>query len=560
MRLLVLLAFLWCISARTPIVYFYRKTGSSKLPTYLTTTTHVASELSGEPVVFICDRAEHEKSGDLGTGLDIVYIDTLDCPHRDNFDKFAHSTLTHGTAWFGGYERIFYLHALMEVRNYSRIVHLEGDVLVYSNFSALGDTMHEIYGKSLATTPGGRSLTIVSVLYVGSSDALLDLIERANLWVQKSPENVRSVTRLAGAYMSTQDRGYYSEMTFFTVYHNLFPGRLNWLPTQPYGPYSEHLERFGGVFDPAAYGRLCGQGWASTLHYIGNDIFKNGTVVAFGNVPERSGVAPYTVRKDGSVTRVHNFHVASKDPWKLSPDDTDLLQHICFRKYLANSSCPQLSSGMIKIDASKQLGKRILIYGSRRVGSTYLYNIVQNILRARNLTVAVGWANPCTDPQVYCVAKSHPDVRDGNYDWRVCGHRDPREIVSSLLKGDVHQNVNSAINLTKNEIALQINGGCDFDYDYFLMRGCKFELVAKLMRKAFGIEIDSAELGAAEQKMAEERENEKSSKYGNGAKTLLFENHETNTTVECAPYEDRLYRETRGYYSYYNIAYQPLCA
>ena len=333
MRVLILLALLCSIYAHTPIVYFYRKNGASKLPQYLNTTTRVASDLAGQPVILICDRNEHMKSGDFGAGLDIVYTDTLNCVHRDEFADIAHESLVEGTAWFGGFERVFYLHALMEARNYSHIVHLEGDVLVYSNFSALGDTMRDVYGSRLATTPGARSMTIVAVLYVGSSTALLDLIEKINEWMQKSPEDVRSITRLAGAYASYGlDRGYYCEMNFFTVYHSLFPGRLSWLPTQPYGILSEHLERFGGMFDPAGYGRLCGEGWASTTHYIGNDIIQNQTFVVFEEAPERNGVAPYTVRKDGSSTRVHNFHLASKDPWNFSPHDMALLNHNCTRK------------------------------------------------------------------------------------------------------------------------------------------------------------------------------------------------------------------------------------
>ena len=110
----------------------------------------------------------------IPAGVIIEDIDTLKTKRTNEFHNLSLSIFSFAkdALWITAARRFFYLEDLMNTRGYNELIHVEGDNLIYGNFSRLVNILRDKNYKYLAATPSTGALTTASVFWVGQKEAI----------------------------------------------------------------------------------------------------------------------------------------------------------------------------------------------------------------------------------------------------------------------------------------------------------------------------------------------------------------------------------------------------
>ena len=202
--------------------------------------------------------------------------------------------------------RLIYIENFMADMNLTNVYHFENDVLIYYNLAAHDKTFRSLY-NDMAITVGGEIVAMTGFMFIKHSGALADMTKY-----------FIDMLRRFGI-QGTCDRyriPMVNEMFLMRQYGIDFPGQLRNLPTMPFGEYSENVEAFNSLFDPASYGQFVGgtqsegPGAMPQDHYIGRWLKKNPQIYIYWN--DEGLNLPYLVF-DKKVIKINNLHIHSKN-------------------------------------------------------------------------------------------------------------------------------------------------------------------------------------------------------------------------------------------------------
>lgn len=161
---------------------------------------------------------------------------TLDRGYRGGFWKFAS-------------ERFFVLEQAMETLALDELIHLENDVLLYTDPARLLPTLRAHY--SIASTFDNDSRCIPGFVYVGSRAAMAELTTL--LLLCKGANDMMALAAIRNARPALIDN-----LPILPDFWRPTLRSTNGQTTREPARYSRHFADFGGVFDAAALGQYIG--------------------------------------------------------------------------------------------------------------------------------------------------------------------------------------------------------------------------------------------------------------------------------------------------------------
>lgn len=202
--------------------------------------------------------------------------------------------------------RLMYIENFMFSNKMHDVCHFENDVLIYTDIKKLKPLLTKLY-KDLAITVGGPDKCMTGFLFIKKPEALRRM---TYFFVELLRQNgVHKVKKQYGMDMV-------NEMTLMRAYSKEYPDMLRFLPSLPFGEYSENYDKFDSIFDPASWGQFVGgtldgrPGAKPGDHYIGC-LLKDNPEYTVKWVTENNRKIPY-FQYNGSMVRINNLHIHSK--------------------------------------------------------------------------------------------------------------------------------------------------------------------------------------------------------------------------------------------------------
>lgn len=234
------------------------------------------------------DRAMCEK-------YDVLVFDPAALADSPRIREFSEvSFIRHyGAFWEYAFKRMYVLEEIIRLCQMTRVIHIENDVLIYSN----PETLEFPSGKMCANRIGPKFATY-AYTWIPDYQAIKE-VNDASL----------SMLKLGGRALTTR---YGENMVNEMLVARDLMGQdiLGELPSLP--PAKD-------VFDPAAYGQWCfgtpatqKPGWAEHRHDIGHEILEGNIDVTWQtNEGKRE---PYVISHTGEVlSKIHNLHMHCKN-------------------------------------------------------------------------------------------------------------------------------------------------------------------------------------------------------------------------------------------------------
>ena len=320
-----------------PIIFHYFA-HTKPLPVYLADSLAQARLWNPRaPIYLLCAAAEFAqwpaRARVLALNVLVRAIDELSSPYMAAWEAKKSTALKAGTSWLGGFERLFELQAFMEAHQLSDVIHIEGDNMVYTEFSRHREAMRRLF-RRCAVMATGTYVYVGAVMYIRDADALGVMLEHALRWQQRPAGELELLIRdgvgKAGVIEEAEKR---SEMVFFAYYARVFGNEyLASFPTIPYGDSAVGMHDFeDGVFDGSGYGFLCSIAWAGDHHFIGREMLYNGLSLEFArSFVNTSLMQPYVIVPGlAGRTPIYNLHIMSKNVIEFSSLDAALEGRTC---------------------------------------------------------------------------------------------------------------------------------------------------------------------------------------------------------------------------------------
>jgi hypothetical protein len=233
-------------------------------PDHINTCINHTRQWFGGKIYIIVNRANINC---INNTVDIVEIESLYSTFLDEFNKIDFfSAYGLGGFWRYAFERLLLLEALMAKKNLEEVIHIENDVLIY--YDPLTINFRCWYKNRVAFNPLGDNYCTAAHIYVDNHKSLSIinglLINLIRLGTSK----------LAGMFPGISP---INEMMLLSIL--LKQKQISYLPINVIGNYSDNLDDFNMVFDPASWGQYIGgtpQGHESGIlfdhHWIGLDM------------------------------------------------------------------------------------------------------------------------------------------------------------------------------------------------------------------------------------------------------------------------------------------------
>jgi len=207
--------------------------------------------------------------------------------------------------WCVTFTRLIYIENFLREHGLSHVCEFANDVLVYFNIDDYAQTLKRLY-TGLALTPCGPQHVLDGFAYIGDWQALADL---TGFFIKMLA--TLGIDGIIGKYK-------YDMVNEMTMMHRYSEDvGVNFLPIMPWGPYSQGVDEFGAVFDPATWGqyvggtRTDGPGAKPQNHHIGVMLGENPKYNVVWRFKDGLRV-PYFIH-DGELTRINNLHIHSKN-------------------------------------------------------------------------------------------------------------------------------------------------------------------------------------------------------------------------------------------------------
>jgi hypothetical protein len=223
-----------------------------------------------------------------------IFIERMYSNLIDEFERisFLHE---YGKFWDYTMRRLIVLSDFMKYLSNSEVVHIENDVLIYSD------------PRKLEWSPRGVAVNAISKKYAGYGYCMI------RSWEDIYIANKRALKILREGKDVLEERygeGMVNEMLI--AGQMVKEGYIDALPTLP-GPGVKYL------YDGSAWGQYVGgttndpPGWMQRERYVGEALLDDKVSVEWGT-DEKGRKYPYVVNnEDGSTTRLANLHIHSKN-------------------------------------------------------------------------------------------------------------------------------------------------------------------------------------------------------------------------------------------------------
>lgn len=196
-----------------------------------------------------------------------IEAESLSSPFLDEFNRidfFAAYGL--GGFWRYAFERLLLLEAFMTKKNLEEVIHIENDVLIYYDSSTIN--FRHWYKDRVAFNPLGDNYCTAAHIYVDNYKSL-SIVNGLLISLIKL-----GIDKLSGMFPGISP---INEMMLLSVL--LKQKQISYLPINVIGNYSDNLNDYNMIFDPASWGQYIGgtpQGHSSGIlfdhHWIGLDM------------------------------------------------------------------------------------------------------------------------------------------------------------------------------------------------------------------------------------------------------------------------------------------------
>lgn len=257
------------------------------LPSYIFDNLKQLQIFNGESIIYlILNKKAYISRLDDFKKVKLKYIE--DYANQYNF--------INNDFWGVTTKRLFYIEELMRKDKLKNIIHIENDVLLYSNFNNLDFNNYKI-GITLC----GPQHASCAIMFI-KDDYHLSLLN------DKIKKRIK-IKKISGSY---------SEMI---IIRHIFDGdnedkllqRLPILPDHPTESYN--LTQFNSLFDPASWGQYIGgapkvpNSWVGDHHYIGYNLKRNIINMKFIN---KNGKKVPIALYNNLEYPINNLHIHSK--------------------------------------------------------------------------------------------------------------------------------------------------------------------------------------------------------------------------------------------------------
>ena len=219
------------------------------------------------------------------------------------YERFLRSCSLEGF-WNVTMGRLIMLQLLIMEKFLLNVVHIENDVLIYTNPEKFLPQFKAAAGSSVLLCPVGQNHASAAYLYARNFQAMnklnslfINYFERGSAYIKK--------------YMGDD----VSEMTMMSHYHRDKRDIIKYLPIMPEGRGSENFGLFKSCFDGASAGQYIGgtqsdgPGWAGNHHYLGVELLKKKYSFEWRT---ENGIRIPFMRMGKHTFRMNNLHIHSK--------------------------------------------------------------------------------------------------------------------------------------------------------------------------------------------------------------------------------------------------------
>jgi hypothetical protein len=186
-------------------------------------------------------------------------------PEIKQFESNSWMKETYGDFWSLAFARLFYLEAVIRQYNLEQVVHIENDVLIYTDFAKI--PFRECYPNQVAINPVGEKYDAFACVYIDKLEPMQMLNDSLIKWLSVGNEGLNNLI----------GEGMVNEMLLLRLCSIQRYPFLSYLPSLP---GDKNADKLGYLFDPASYGQYIfgtgsdNIGWTGNHHYIGRAINK----------------------------------------------------------------------------------------------------------------------------------------------------------------------------------------------------------------------------------------------------------------------------------------------
>lgn len=266
-----------------------------ELPPYIRTCIDQAKKFFPGTIYVVANKAANVV--DFGERVKTFPIEHIPASRSNDFTAVGSFLKQHGGVfWEHAFRRMFLLEDFIRLMGLGEVLHIENDVMIYSNPESLG------LGKfaKVATTPIGPKYVSYAYTYVPNLRALTDV-------------NSANLNKLALGHRALNQRygeGSVNEMMLACELAR--EGVIDLLPTIPDHSDGSSSNGCVGLFDGASAGQYLGgtnvdpPGWTGPHHYLG-------CAIKVGKYkPIMKDGKPYMTNGTGKETPLNNLHIHSK--------------------------------------------------------------------------------------------------------------------------------------------------------------------------------------------------------------------------------------------------------
>lgn len=166
--------------------------------------------------------------------------------------------------------RLIMLQILMMEKFLTDVVHIENDVLIYTNPLNHVQSFRQVAADTVLMCPVGQNHASAAYLYVKNFLVMNKLNALFINYFERGPEFIKK--NLGNEV---------SEMTMMAHFQRERRNIVRYLPIMPEGIGSENFKMFNSIFDGASAGQFVGgtqsdpPGWCGLHHYLGRDLLKH---------------------------------------------------------------------------------------------------------------------------------------------------------------------------------------------------------------------------------------------------------------------------------------------
>lgn len=282
-----------------------------ELPDYLSVAAAQARLFNpGGSIYVLANEAALKGSKDEFPGVVCVPCETV--PKGSLHEKFLKQTKLNKGFWTVTTERFFYLADLMHEYKLGEVVHLESDVMLYTDLAQLIPTFRKYYGKTIGATFDNDERGIAGLVYIPQLRPLNHFLE---FIIDHSKDKDANDMVFLGQFKQKHLKQYIDTLPIiiadYVAEHPLVSA--NGSKGSHGEEFINHIAEFGSIFDAAALGQyLGGNHHQQQPGFVNEACVFNPSLFQFEWGKDNEGRSiPFAVYKE-KRWKINNLHVHCK--------------------------------------------------------------------------------------------------------------------------------------------------------------------------------------------------------------------------------------------------------